>query len=171
MENFPEPPAFMKITTSHKEIIQKVHRFGRYLNEIFRQSDPPFFLEFFADGFIMFSEKPENFQKIYLLRSEMTKTTQTKSLPFKDNIFLHDLDLETNFPSMGLIFEVTLSFPSAKKIIEILKANYTQIHPRIHFHDIDASNFVIVFETPEAMMFYAAYIQSYAEKLDPRIIQ
>ncbi len=171
MELFPDTPAFMKISTKHTDIIQKVHRFGMYLNEIFRKSDPPFILEFYEDGFVMFSEKPENFRKIYLLRSEMTKTTKTDSLPIKDNIFLHDLNLEKDFPSVGLIFEVTLSFPFAEQIIEVLKANYAQIHPRIHFEGVDASKFKIVFETPEAMMSYAAYIQSYAEKLDPNLGQ
>ncbi|MHA1519210.1 MAG: hypothetical protein ACTSVZ_09445 [Promethearchaeota archaeon] len=171
MEIFPKPPAFMKISTIHTDIIQRVRRFGMYLNEIFRKSDPPFVLEFYEDGFVIFTERPENFQKIYLLRSEMTKSTKTASLPIKDNIFLHGLNLDEKFPTTGMVFEVSLSFPFAEQIIEVLKANYAQIHPRIHFQNIDASKFNIVFETPEAMMSYAAYIQSYAGKLDPSLGQ
>ncbi|WP_457556735.1 hypothetical protein [Candidatus Harpocratesius sp.] len=154
---------FLKVSTTQREIIAYIQRFERFLNENLQKARSPLFLEFFDNGFIIFGTTEQNIIKIYQERSNLFKKIQPDQINFQENIFFKLSDIIAFFPKSGLIFLIEFPNNNANSIMTLLQENYRYIHSDIHFLPINSQSFQIVFESPEALMAYAGYIQYYAE--------
>ena len=142
---------FIYVKFSYPPLLRIFHKYCSYINELYSQTDNPNFFELTADGYIIFAKDFESYKASRIQQKTIILEKSQQNQEIQD-IFLTDLDFESNFPLRGIDFEIEVSPKYAEGLMDVLEKSYRGLDPGIVVKkDSNLSKLYINFPTYESV--------------------